>query len=243
MCFCTGVKMIFPRIPRSFSPPPPPAATWSANNAILSAYDSSLVSAWKMEDTSDSKGSNTLTNNGTITFDSGLQNNAAIFASTPRKWFSKTSPTGMPTGTTDFTFAAWYYPTTIRDITCLFLYDQSSYFEIYASTGALWFVSNVVGNFGAGAYPTLNAWNLCTLSRISGVFKFYLNDVLKGTNSSKTAAELPSCTKLSIGGNAVTDDQSVIGKLDEAWIWTGKGFTAEDVAALYNSGDGAFYLP
>jgi len=196
-----------------------------------------------MEDTSDSKGSNGLTNNGTITFDSGLNNNAAIFASTPRKWFSKTSPTGMPTGTTDFTFSVWWYPTTIRDITCLFLYNQSSYFEIYGSTGALWFVTNTIGNFGVDAYPTLNAWNHVVLTRIEGVFKFYLDSVLKGTNSSKPTSNVPTCTKIEIGGNSTVDDQSVIGKLDEAYVWTGKGFTAEDVAALYNSGDGAFYLP
>ncbi|MFA5753060.1 MAG: LamG-like jellyroll fold domain-containing protein [Bacteroidales bacterium] len=237
--------MNYNRHPRNIFFPTPPAASWSANNAVLSAYDASLLSVWRLEDTADSKGSNTLTTHGDITFDSGLHNNAAVFPSplTPRKWFGNTSPTGLPTGTTDFTFAVWWYPTTIRDITCLFLYDQSSYFEIYGSTGALWFVSNVIGNFGVDAWPTLNAWNLCTLTRISGVFKFYLNDVLKGTNSSKTAAELPSCTKLSIGGNSTVDDQSVIGKLDEAYVWVGKGFTGDDVTALYNSGTGAFYVP
>ena len=239
--------MNYNRVPRNHFPPVV-AATWSANNALLAPYDSSLVSAWKMDDVADSKGSNTLTNNGTITFDTGISGNAAIFASTPRKWFSNASPSGMPSGTGDFTFATWFYPTSFRGIDCLFLYNQAAWFEMYYTGNTFVSVcSDMPDGIMIGSSSTAaNNWHHVVFTRLSRRFTIYHNGTNLGTSvddDNHNNLSIGTCTTLNVGGNSGTDGQSIIGKLDETYVWNGKGFDDDDVTALYNSGTGSFYIP
>jgi hypothetical protein len=59
--------------------------TWSANNATISIYDAGHKAFWKFDESSgnsaDSKGSNTLTNVGGLTYVAGITDNCAQFAS------------------------------------------------------------------------------------------------------------------------------------------------------------------
>lgn len=67
--------------------------------------DPNLVAYWRLEDTSDSKGSLTLTNNGTVTFSAGQFNNAANTTATGGKYLSVNSDSLNLTN--NFTVTCW----------------------------------------------------------------------------------------------------------------------------------------
>ncbi len=69
--------------------------------------DANLVSYYKLEDTSDSKGSNTLTNNGSATFTSARYNNGANYGSAnSTKWLSRADQLGIA-GNSDLSVSMW----------------------------------------------------------------------------------------------------------------------------------------
>lgn len=69
--------------------------------------DANLLSYWKLENTSDSKGSNTLTNNNTIAFNAAKFNNGADQgASNSNKYLSVATNLGIA-GNGIFTFSFW----------------------------------------------------------------------------------------------------------------------------------------
>ena len=70
-----------------------------------------LISYWKLDESSgnaaDSQGSETLTNNATITYSAGALNNAANLASASSQYFSRASNANLQTGDIDYTISCW----------------------------------------------------------------------------------------------------------------------------------------
>lgn len=76
--------------------------------SLLSLFsDANLVSYYKMENVNDSKGSNTLTNNGTVAFNAGLFNNAADFGNPNSSKYFSGAYTFVNTNT-DFSVGWWF---------------------------------------------------------------------------------------------------------------------------------------
>jgi hypothetical protein len=67
--------------------------------------DANLVAYYKLEDTADSKGSNTLTNSGSVSFSTGKFGNGALFSGSNALYTA--SVFGI--GTTNFSMSAWVY--------------------------------------------------------------------------------------------------------------------------------------
>jgi len=86
----------------------PPAATEIYQKQIYS--DANLIAYWRLSDTSDSKGSFTLTNNGTVTFGTGKFGNCAQL--TTSKYFSMSALNIG--GAAARTISAWVYPTELN---------------------------------------------------------------------------------------------------------------------------------
>src|SRR5262252_1520277 len=75
-----------------------------------------LISYWKLDEVSgsrvDTKGTNTLTDNNTVTSTTGIINNAASFAAASSEYLSLASNATVQTGDIDFTITAWVKMTT-----------------------------------------------------------------------------------------------------------------------------------
>lgn len=98
-------------------------------------------------------------------------------------------------GTDDFTIDLWFYPEQYGNN------DGDTYSAILSNWSAgLYFLYNTSENtqvyffypgigtplFASSTAPTLNAWNHLSLTRKSGVFKWWLNGALQATDSSHT---------------------------------------------------------
>lgn len=81
------------------------AAVEFASTSLFS--DANLVSYYKLENVNDSKGTNTLTNNGTVAFNAGLFNNAADFGDPNSTKYLSGNYTYVTSGT-DFSVGWWH---------------------------------------------------------------------------------------------------------------------------------------
>jgi hypothetical protein len=68
------------------------------------------VASWKLDDLTDATGrGNTLTNNNTVTFNTGKLGNAAYFDGASSQYLSRTSSADLELGDIDFTIGFWFY--------------------------------------------------------------------------------------------------------------------------------------
>lgn len=79
--------------------------------ASSSSLLTSLMASWKLDNLNDSAGSNTLTNNNTATFNTGLIGNAVYLASASSQTLSIADNAALSTGDIDFTIAFWVWMT------------------------------------------------------------------------------------------------------------------------------------
>lgn len=211
---------------------------WTANKDTLMGLDTYLQAAWKLADLSDSKGSNTLTNNGGVTFAAGKYGNAAVINGSDGQHL--TSPTALFAGTGDWTLSAWVYPTSIPALADIVAQSSDGNYFLCGYTGSeLRIMGTGFTAVEATQTPTINAWNHLVYTRIGNNFKMYKNAVEIGSyTQSVTIATMTG--GLNVGG-ATGAAQGVIGKIDEVYIWIGHGMTQEEITALYNAGTGSFY--
>lgn len=82
------------------------AAVEFASTSLFS--DANLISYYKLENTSDSKGANNLTNNNTTTFTAGKFNNAATFVRASSQSLTHSPGTDYFSGDADRAFSCWF---------------------------------------------------------------------------------------------------------------------------------------
>ncbi len=87
-----------------------------ANTGTATAFNTGLTSWWTLNETSgtrsDSRGSNTLTDTNTVTYNaSGKQGNAASFTGSSSEKLNRSDNSSLSAGNVDFLFCAWIYPT------------------------------------------------------------------------------------------------------------------------------------
>ncbi len=87
-----------------------------ANTGTATTFNTGLTSWWTLNETSgsrsDSRGSNTLTDTNTVTYNaSGKQGNAASFTGSSSEKLNRSDNSSLSAGNVNFLFCAWIYPT------------------------------------------------------------------------------------------------------------------------------------
>lgn len=143
-------------------------------------------------------------------------------------------------GTGDFVVELWAYPTATPNGGGLisseyFASSQVGFTIAFSNSGTLGSVSGstlFTGFYNSGSWKgissssslTLNTWNYIAVSRISGTYSLYLNDVLLGTLFNNTV--LPDVQPFRIGrdwSGEGTLNGSFVGYIDEIRITKGNG--------------------
>lgn len=214
-----------------------------------------LVSYWKFDESSgnaaDSYGVNTLTNNNTATYTTGIINNGTDLEASSSQYFSiaDASQVGLDF-TTDFSFSFWAKPETISGgsyviAKCTGLSTQCIYRIILSSTT---FNLAIGVNSSAGTSQNFTGITVpigvfqhyvLTYDLSAGEASLYINGELHSTLSGFPTSLINSTSPFTIGSNA---DPSAFfdGVIDEVGAWS-KVLTAEEVTNLYNGGTALQY--
>ena len=209
--------------------------TWTKNNTVLETQAATVY--YKAEDTSDSIGSNTLTNNGSVGFASALNNNGFVFDGSA-KYMSASNADAFKFRTNDFTIRipikfntrkTYNDAIVFNDYTDGFLYQYTynnpTFRHEFYINGTNINVDEVLG---------VDDFNQIVISRISGVVYIYNNGVLKGSGA--LAGDInPASGDLRIGSGNLVAGAEINGLMDEIGIWNGYGATQEYVTALQDA--------
>ncbi len=225
---------------------------------VQAALDTNLVSCWKLDEASgsasDSKASNTLTNNNTVVYAAGKINNAADFETgTVSQSLSITdaSQSGLDI-TGDISIAFWWKPesqNTEQYFVSKFKLSSRQYRAGYDGGGSLsWTYSDDgTGNVGHQENITkaITITNgtfyliVFTYKSSTKTATFYQNATSLGTGAGGTATTIFNGTADFQIGNYEGGllNQGTDGLMDEVGIWS-RELTQADVTALYNGGTG-----
>jgi hypothetical protein len=231
--------------------------TWTANNAVLSAQDAALKAYWKMEDTSDSIGSNTLVNTNGVTFTAGKRDDAATSVAASSQWLGAPYSADFHPGSSNFAVSFWanfddvasdnatvFGPTLDLDRSWM-IFSNADEFFFYASTdGATW---DLVSALSFGSIPD-QVYTHFALIRVGNNWRTYRNGSL--VNSVTAAGTVfDNGHQLYFFTNQGASKRYTEGQFDEVPIW--KGHTLADAtdantfagdSGLYNSVTGAFLI-
>ena len=230
-----------------------------ASSVSGSTYlETNLVSHWELEETSgtrvDSKGSNDLTDNNTVTQSTGKQGNDAVFARANSESLSITDNASLSI-TGDFSFACWvkYTSLTNNQLRPFFGKDASS-----NRSYAAWFYNNAgthefrgfISDDGSGneelivATGTLSTatWYhvVGTWDASESLFSFYLDGVRLGTATGAKTSIYDGNADWYMGRFGVLSGDYTDAELDEFGLYN-RVLHYGDVIDLYNSGDGIPY--
>jgi RHS repeat-associated protein len=211
----------------------------------------SLVSYYKLEDTTDSASTNNLTNNNTASFNSGKVNNSADGGSSNTNKYLSTA-TNLGFGTGPWSMAFWFnldsstgssFPIGIQTNSPS---DRAMYVRVISGGGgAIW------GEYASGrgfdetrtVYST--TINTGTWYHVAYVYDgstpvLYVNGSAVGSNSTQNSGG--SGGFVNAFGTLAYPDTSYVtsvfpGKVDEAGVWN-KALSAQEVTDLYNGGQG-----
>jgi len=220
---------------------------FAASSTLLTG----LVSWWSLDEASgsraDSHGSNTLTDNNTVTQAAGKIGNAGQFTTATAEYLSVAAGHGLGGGTS-FTAAAWVYPDTIisnggilrvgsgNGITThdWLLATQSTYFKFFKSYDSTWEQLNAA-TYGA---PALSTWQfvMAEYDIATKTLGIQINNGTKDTATHTGTTATPS-QPFEIGRYHTSEWN---GRIDEAAFWS-RLLTTEEKAELYNSGTGIAY--
>lgn len=237
--------------------------TWTSNNAIISSYDNFLKAYYNMEDTLDSKGIHTLTNNGTISFSNvGKKNNCATLNGS-NQYLSAAANADFHPGSGDFFFSMW-----------INLSSDSGY-QVFC--GGAWSLNNrswicykhvnntdiVFGYSTNGSSandisftwtPSTGSWINLSAGRAGENWQVYINGSKIGTthnignNAIYSQADDPYYIGVDTGNGSYLN-----GYIDEHAFWKGMTFAGSNASerlasmdllasSLYNSGNGSFLI-
>ena len=214
--------------------------------------DANLVSYYKLEDTSDSKGANTLTNNGTTTFSSAKFDNGADFGSAnTNKSLSVASNLGIA-GNGNITMSCWVKirtePTSNQSMVLIqhsSTLTQARYFQLryhnVAGTKKIWLDASNSPNSGvAVTLGTTDFYHFVATRDVAGnSVKLYMNGVLIDTTTLGTyATSLTDTFYLATNGSG--DFASIYS--DDTAIFS-RALSAGEVAELYQSMTLGEYIP
>lgn len=203
---------------------------------------------------SDAVGSNTLTNNGSATFVTGLIGNAMNLSRASSQSFSIAdgSQTGLDI-TGDLTMAAWInlasdpftnesYPIISKGFEANVARAYIFSVQDLSGTNYLYFQSAATGAGGAGLFvtwsPSTSTWYhvACVYNSSAGEVSFFVNGSQQGATQTGAQALFSGSGTFYIGYGGEYFD----GKIDMAGIWNSQ-LTSAQLTELYNAGVGAQY--
>ena len=190
-----------------------------------------LQAFYKLSDTSDSSGnSNTLTNNGDVTFASGKIGNAAVFDGSN----ALVAPLALDFST-DKTISCWANGSDASYGQVLMgQYNYGPGFNMYLLNGNI-NIDDYTRDFGI-SYPfTTNSWQHIVVTTSSGTIKLFVNGILQ----SSVSDYLGNIPCLSIGAEVREGNLNgpFNGSIDAVGVWN-RALSEGEVSALYNSGNG-----
>lgn len=222
------------------------------------ALTDNLVSYWKLDESSgnaaDSVGSNTLTNNGTITYSASKINNGANLVAASSQYFSKTSQTGLAFSGGSFSLAFWTNPTSLVAFTYLLTLfdddapDSRSWYTRFNATGGVSVtlraadnLSNLTATVAAGFTTGSLQHCVITYTASTHLIEVYRNGTSQGTADITATSFRTSGSTFEIG-SLISGGQNpaYTGQLDEIGAWS-RVLTSTEVSQLYNSGNGLQY--
>ncbi|MBI2659638.1 hypothetical protein HYX07_00575, partial [Candidatus Woesearchaeota archaeon] len=229
-----------------------------ANGTLYGNLSRNLIAYWNFNEISgnraDSAGTNTLVDQNTVTFNPGVQGNAAQFTAANSETLNISDNTDISTGDIDFTLAAWFYLDSYTGNSGFifsrreageageYIMDQhdgaGTYaFKVYGSDGG------TIGSSISSTKANIGQWYLAI-----GWHDSVNNEVgisIRPYNGSETVntgatigAVADSILPLTIGG--MRTGNYFNGRIDEAAFWK-RVLTAQDRADLFNYGQGITY--
>jgi len=235
------------------------SSAFSDSSSSSSVSQTNLISYWKLDETSgtraDSKGTNTLTDNNTVLFLTGIINNAADFESTNSEYLSLASNSTVQTGDIDFTFTAWVKleskPAVAGHIISkrgasspsgIFEYDL----RYDAKSDAFMFEVSPNGNYPTGyviskylGSPVIGTWYFIAAwhDSVNNILGISLN---AGTANTKdySGGAFVGTAPFQLG--AASGAEFFDGLIDEVSFWKRK-LSQTEISQLYNNGAGLAY--
>jgi hypothetical protein len=217
----------------------------------------SLISYWKLDSGGllvDSAGSNTLTNNGTVTTTTGkIAEGASLNGST--QYLSHADNASLSMGDIDFTISAWVKLTSKTANSGIVGKWQGAnnyeYFLYYDHTADRYtFIRTSIGNFGGGNFSSVAAdsfgnvatgqWHFVVIRHDATADKIYIS-VDGGTVDENAALNgaFDGAAPFLIGDSG-DHDSPADAVIDEVGLWKRK-LTDGEVTQLYGSGNGLAY--
>lgn len=205
---------------------------------------------YKLADTADSVGSNTLTNAGSSTFDSGkignavtlngssqylyaASNSAFDFTSTMSIscWIKCTGGAGTTRTIISKPIGSTWVPTYFRYIIRI---ENSNELYFYLSSSQV-ATTSTSGSFGADS-----TWKHVVCTYDGTTQKVYVDGTLSAQNTVTTAISTSSEPFVIGSRNASAAGEYFTGQIDELGLWS-RAITSDEVTQLYNSGNGRTY--
>ena len=212
-------------------------AAGGGGSACDSVNDASLVAYWRLDEASgtreDTKGSNDLTDNNTVTSSTGKIGDAADFEADNSEYLSIADNSDLSSGDVDFSIWAWVRPETVAGTIVVNKPDEYG-LDMYPDGSAWRFTVNAAYTPVSTGTPVAGTWAF-----LVGVHDAAANEIKISVNGAAfvTASAIgPTDTGSaflvgSYNGSSLFFD----GLVDEVGF-TKRKLTQEEVSALYNSG-------
>ena len=214
----------------------------------------SLISYWKLDEASgsraDSYGTNTLTDNNTVTQNPGKLGKAAQITLANTEWLSVASNSSLQSGNIDFTITAWVYldskATSEEIVTKLTGALALGEYQLqYSATSdrfqfQTWDTAVVKGTVDANnlGSPSTATWYyvIAWRDKTAATVNIQVNN---GTvnSAAETGPPATSAEGFSIGALSTLGQNGWDGRIDSVGFWK-RTLNATERAALYNSGNG-----
>lgn len=214
-----------------------------------------LISYWELNETSGTRidavtaTGNDLTDNNTVTSNTGIVGTAAEFTGTNLESLTRTDNASLSTGDIDFSMAMWIYPTVGASVGVFYKGNSTGveYGLTARSNGQFRLeVDNgpgLVNITPVNSTPTytINNWYFVVAwhDSVNNQIAIQVNNATPDTTA-YSLGSWDSTIALSIGVDGDFGDYFT-GRLDQIGFWK-RILTADERTALYNSGSGLSYL-
>lgn len=209
----------------------------------------SLVSWWALDETSgtraDAHGSNTLSDNNTVGYDSGQQGNAASFVASNSEYLSRTDNASLSIGDRAYTWGTWFYVNSSANVT-MYMYTKfdtnNEYTAVITGSGASRSIYVIASSDG------INWTNTSAFSISADAWHYFMawydpdNDKLYLSIDNATPVSVTLSGGIYDGASLFMSNNpgSFDGRMDEMFVYT-KLLSADEREWLYNSGAGRRY--
>lgn len=209
-----------------------------------------LISFWKLAGTADAASTNTLTNNGTVTFTTGKIGNGASFNGTTQ-WLSIADNSALSTGDISFSIFGWAKANDFTDTQILvskwggpggssdneyriYLDGQLLKFDIQNADGPVIDLDALTNDIQTGEW----FYFIATYNSVTDVATLQVNDDPESLTTVGSVPAPPNGASDFCIGAQMDGDNSFNGMMDALGFWKPKVFTSLEITAGHNSGAG-----